>query len=116
MDKETLIRAGINYEEGVKRFMGKAALYERLLAELPNDETFSELERAMGAGDVQAAFQAAHALKGMLGNLSVNGPLEQLKPLVEALRGSNLEQAATLYPSVKTALEQALNVIREEAK
>ena len=58
MDRQACRDAGINYEEGVARFVGNAEMYERFLGEFVNDGTFAELETAMKAGNVKDAFAA----------------------------------------------------------
>ena len=114
MNRQTLENAGINYQEGVERFRGKSALYESLLAGLPQDNTFDALDKAMENRQYSDAFQAAHALKGLLGNLSVNALLEQLRPLVDALREGNAVLARQLYPRVKESYSRTINLIRGE--
>ena len=41
---------------------------------------------AIGAGDLDAAFEAAHALKGVLGNLSLTPAYEKVSEMTELLR------------------------------
>jgi hypothetical protein len=101
MDKRLLAGAGIDYGEGAARFGGAAALYEKYLLKFPNDPTFPALKDAMEKGDAQAAFDKAHALKGLTGNLSLNALYGSTKPLVEALRGGDMELARRLYPEVE---------------
>jgi len=115
MDREACIRAGIDYDEGVARFVGRADMYEKFLAQFPEDPGFSALDEAMGSGDVSAAFQAAHSLKGVSGNLSVNNLYHSLIPFVNALRGAgDLPLAKTLYPPVEEAYRTAIQCIREQ--
>ena len=102
IDRQACRDAGINYEEGVARFVGNAEMYERFLGEFVNDGTFAELETAMKAGNVKDAFAAAHTLKGLTGNLSLDALYKKLVVLTDALRGEgNLALAKTLYPGVE---------------
>jgi HPt (histidine-containing phosphotransfer) domain-containing protein len=115
MDRESCIAAGIDYDSGLARFAGKADLYEKFLKKFPADTTFTDLEKAMADGDTRAAFIAAHTLKGVTGNLSLNGLYTGILPLVEALRGDgNMELAKTLYPPVKEEYDKEIRFLTEQ--
>ena len=86
MDKEALARLGIQYDEGVARFAGQPALYEKYLLRMPQDLTFSLLRQAVAEKNGREAFFQAHTLKGILGNLSLTALYQELSPLVERLR------------------------------
>lgn len=113
MNKEEYVQAGIDYDEGVARFVGHADMYERFLRQFLADPGYAALEQAMAAGDVEAAFQAAHSLKGVTGNLSLNALYRRLIPLTDALRGEgDLELARTLFPPVQEEYRRAAACIR----
>ena len=106
MNEERLALAGVDYADGVKRFCGKAELYEKYLGRFPEDENYVGLVDALGANDYEAAFRYAHTLKGIAGNLSLATLYTKICPLVEALRGgqtSGLE--ALLAPVAKSHAE-----------
>ena len=112
MDRETCKNAGIDYEEGVSRFVGNADIYEKFLRDFVNDPTFSALESALSARDIKAAFQAAHTLKGVTGNLSLTDLYSDLVKLTDALRGEgDLSLADSLYPAVRSDYERAISFI-----
>ena len=69
--KEIFKKYGADYETTMSRFMGNEQMYLRILAMLPRDENLHKLDHALQAGDYQAAFDAAHTLKGMAGNLGL---------------------------------------------
>ena len=50
------------------------------------DANFGKLREAMAAGDAKAAFEAAHALKGAIGNLSLTPLYNPISELTERLR------------------------------
>jgi len=88
MTKEEEYRsAGIEYQEGVGRFVGQAKLYETFLNKFLQDPNYEELKKALQARDCEAAFQASHTLKGVSGNLSLNSLFHAIIPLVDSLRG-----------------------------
>lgn len=115
MDKEKLREAGILYDDGLRRFSGYKDLYEKHLGKFPLNPVFAELKEAMDQGDYNAAFAAAHTLKGLSGNLSLQGLYRSLKDFVEFLRGgSDIPAALRLYPGVLEEYELAVDVIREQ--
>lgn len=102
VDKNAMQTIGIDYNEGVKRFSGNAAIYEKFLLKFLDDTTFEELDQAMQNRDYGTAFSAAHTLKGVTGNLSMNRLYEELVAFVEMLRNStDLESAIAYYPKIK---------------
>lgn len=96
MDEKTsrqLIDAGIDVQEILSRFMGNEALMMKFLLRFPQDESFQQLKGAMAANNVDEAYRAAHALKGLTGNLAMKSLFEQVCRVVEDLRGGNLNSA-----------------------
>ena len=68
---QALKELGANTAEGLARCMNNEAFYLRLVGMLANDPPMDQLETAVRAGDLQAGFEAAHALKGVLSNLAL---------------------------------------------
>ena len=79
---------GANVEEGLARCMGNEALYLRLIATIPADPTFGKLKDSIEAGDLKSAFESAHALKGVTGNLSLTPLYDPIVEITEHLRAS----------------------------
>ena len=86
MTVDDLKRFGANTEEGLKRCMGNEAFYIRLVKMMPKDQNFGILYDSIEKGDLDAAFEAAHALKGALGNLSITSLYEPVQTVTELLR------------------------------
>lgn len=68
---EALKQYGADTEKGLAMCMGNEALYLRLVGSVPAETRFADLAGALEKKDLDAAFDAAHALKGVLGNLSL---------------------------------------------
>lgn len=101
MNRYLLTKAGINPNEGIHRLGGKIEIYEKLLNNFLEDEHYGQLIDAIEKKDVEAAFQASHALKGITGNLSMNDLYEALVPLVEDFRAGSMEHVDEFLPAVK---------------
>lgn len=83
---EGLREYGANVDEGLSRCFNNEAFYLKLVGMLNQEKGFDRLEEALGAGDLDAAFEAAHALKGVLGNLSLTPAYEKASEITELLR------------------------------
>ena len=86
MTIENLKEYGANVEEGLGRCMGNDALYLRLVATIPSDPSFDQLKDSLAAGDLNTAFEKAHALKGVTGNLSLTPLFDPIAKITEHLR------------------------------
>ena len=83
---ETLRGYGANVDEGLARCMGNEQLYLKLVNVVFDDPTFGKLYEAMDSGDFKSAFESAHALKGVLGNLSLTPLYDAVAQLTDDLR------------------------------
>jgi len=83
---DTLKEYGANVEEGLGRCMGKEELYLRLISTIPSEKSFDLLKDSIEAGDLGAAFEAAHALKGITGNLALTPLYDPIVEITELLR------------------------------
>lgn len=86
MTLDDLIAFGANVDEGLGRCMNNEGFYLRLVESLKGEKGFESLKAAIDAGDLDAAFEAAHALKGVLGNLAITPLFEPMSEITELLR------------------------------
>ena len=83
---EALNDFGADTAEGLSRCFNNEALYLRLVKLIPAEANFDKLKEALDAGNLDAAFEAAHALKGVLGNLSLTPMFDKCSEITELLR------------------------------
>lgn len=83
---EKLNEFGADTAEGLGRCYGNEALYIRLVNMLLNEQNFDRLKKAVDAGNLDEAFEATHALKGVLGNLSLTPMFDKASQMTELLR------------------------------
>lgn len=93
-----------------ERFMKNEGMYKRFLFRFPQENRFEELEKKIEAGDAEGAFEVAHTMKGVAGNLSLQSVSEILNPMVEVLRKGEIPEKAQV-DELKTACEHILEVI-----
>lgn len=68
------------------RRLSSPQLVEKFVRKFPKDPSFVQLTAAMSAGDRDAAFRAAHTLKGVAANLSFSCLYASTAELTELLR------------------------------
>ncbi len=91
MTREDFINNGIDYDAAMKLFMGKQEIFQKFLAKFSKDTSYSQLKDAVEAGDCDAAFKAAHTLKGVSGNLSLADLMKVAADVTELFRAGDLE-------------------------
>ena len=85
----------------------KKTPYLQLVGAMLEDANFAKLDAAVEAKDAKAAFEAAHALKGALGNLALTPVCKPVEEITEKLRGQDtMPDIADLYQQYKEALEE----------
>ena len=83
---DALREIGVKPEEGLSRCMNNEQFYLSLVKRVAGDAGFQKLKDAIEAGDLETGFEAAHALKGVLGNLSLTPLYESVAEITELLR------------------------------
>ena len=104
---ETLKDFGADVDGGLARCMGMKDFYLRLVRTELGDQNFSALDRAIEARDVKGAFEAAHALKGAVGNLSLTPLYTPICELTELFRDAQtMPDVSAVHGRVKQALDR----------
>ena len=83
---ENLRAYGANVDEGLARCFNNEEFYLKLVRMLNNEKNFDKLSEALNTHDLDAAFEAAHALKGVLGNLALTPAFDKASEITELLR------------------------------
>ena len=110
---DKLRQYGAKVDVGLARCMDSEAMYDRLIGMALEDVAFSRLEERLAAGDLDAAFSAAHSLKGSMGNLALEPIYAPVSELTELLRNKTPGDYAGLLERIK-AQRAALLALLEE--
>ncbi len=111
--RNKLVSAGLNIETVLERFMNNEALLERFLKKFAQDKSYRELLTAVENQDVDAAFVAAHTLKGVSANLSLDSLHEVVSAQTEFFRSKDFEAGAEMMPAVSEVYENIVSVLGE---
>ena len=99
---------GADYNSTMARFMGKEAMYLKFLDMLFKDDNLEKLGTALEQQDYEAAFAAAHTLKGVVGNMGLTPLFNAVCAIVESLRKREVpEDYNVLYQIIQTGFIQA---------
>jgi HPt (histidine-containing phosphotransfer) domain-containing protein len=110
--KQALINLKTDYEGALERFVGNEALYRKFLVKFLDDKNFPGLKHSIEQNDLVAAFQYAHTLKGVVGNLGLNLLYTTMHPLVELLRQNHIEGTKELMNILERDYVLICNTIR----
>jgi HPt (histidine-containing phosphotransfer) domain-containing protein len=103
---EKLNAFGADTAEGLGRCFGNEALYLKLVATIPSESNFKKLKNALGAGNLDDAFLAAHALKGVLGNLSLTPLYTKVVEITDLLRNKTNTNYSALLSDILNKQEE----------
>lgn len=78
--------AECDVEGALARFLDDEELYEQFYGELLKDEAFEKLGLALEEKRLSDAFEYAHTLKGVIGNMGLTPMFETVCDIVEPLR------------------------------
>ena len=109
--RQHLLAAGINVDTALERFLRNSALMEKYLRRFLDDPNYALLCQAMEQGDMEAAFTAAHTLKGVAGNLSLDALFAATSTVVESLRRRDLSAAREQMLPLQHAYGQVLDAL-----
>lgn len=87
------------------RFSGNTELYQLCFCDFIEEPNFTLLNEAVKKKDYNAAFSAAHALKGLSGNLGLTAFYNTVSVLVESLRAEKYDNVGEEYDAVIRQLE-----------
>lgn len=113
MNRYKLTQAGVNPRDGIERFSGNKDLFEKYLNAFPQDPNFEKLKEGLKSKNIESAFQAAHALKGVSGNLSLEELFERIVPLVEELRAGSMEHADELMVPIEESYQKVVEALQD---
>ncbi len=88
----------------MRRFLNDESLFKICLSQMMSDENFETLGAALQLNNTRAAFESAHALKGIIANMGITPLYNQIILIVEPLRTQSV-QPDTLLPTYRKLME-----------
>lgn len=100
--KKQLEENGVDVDATLKRFMGREAIFMKFILKFADDRSCKEIRLALENQDIQAAFERAHSLKGVAGNLGITRVYTLAAQLSDLLRGKQQVQEVDLDQVMET--------------
>jgi HPt (histidine-containing phosphotransfer) domain-containing protein len=107
---------GCDIEGSMPRFLDNRDLYYRLVKTIPDQKEFLDLGKDLEAKNITAAFDDAHALKGVLANMGLTPLYEETCQIVEPLRAGKLEGTEAHYEKLMELLTQFVSILKNEGR
>ena len=113
--KGILEEGGINVKEAMQRFMNNEQLWIKFLKKFKADSSYENLVKSIEEKEWNKAFEAAHTLKGITGNLALSKLHDLVSRQTDYLRGedNDFEAAVAMMPEITDVYENVLKLIDE---
>lgn len=107
MDKlfERLNEYGADINGAMGRFLDDVDLYKTCFKTFLADKDFSKLGEALKANDYEEAFNCAHTLKGITGNMALTPLYVQICEMLEKLRKKTYDGIEEQYKGIMEQFE-----------
>lgn len=103
-----LAEYGIDYPDAMERMGDNADLYKKLALKYLQNDCMANLVAAMEVKDFDAAYKAAHTLKGASGNLSFNSLFNIVAAQSDALYQGEYEAAEGMMSDAQAAHDKVI--------
>ncbi|MBP3914137.1 MAG: Hpt domain-containing protein [Lachnospiraceae bacterium] len=100
MTIEKLEQWGADTKNGLARCLNNEDFYLKMVDMALNGDGFEKLGTALEKKDLKAAFEAAHALKGVMANLALTPLQDLVSQMTELLRAGTDMDYTPLYEEV----------------
>ncbi|MEF9961928.1 MAG: Hpt domain-containing protein [Erysipelotrichaceae bacterium] len=101
---EQLKLYGADIEGTMNRFLNDEDLYISCFETFLKDEAFAKLGNAIQKNDFQSAFDYAHTLKGVAGNMGLTPMYQIISKMVEELRNKHYDSLNEDYQLIMEQL------------
>lgn len=109
--QECYAAMGGDYQDALGRLRSER-LVQKFVLKFLNDGSFDLLRRSMEEKNYEEAFRAAHTIKGVCQNLSLNKLQSSSSRLCEALRGGYTPEAGALMEETAADYRQTVDAIQ----
>ena len=108
---EELEAFGANVSEGLRICVNNESFYLKMVKKAAEDSNFERLEKALEDRNLKDAFEAAHALKGVYGNLALDPLYRPMSEMTEHLRRQEEMDYAPYMEKIAAVREELKRII-----
>lgn len=113
MTLDDLRAMGVRVDEGLARCLDNEEFYLKMVDKCLNDSNFEEPGRTLDAGDLDQAFEYAHAIKGVLSNLALTPLQDEIAGFIEPLRARTRMDYSEMYASLIRTRDEFIGTITD---
>ena len=103
---DNLKEYGADTEDALARCMDNADFYLKLVGKALDDPNYGKLRERIEAKDYEGAFSVAHALKGVVTNLSLTPLAKPVIEITDSLRAGKERDYSALLDAMDGQLEK----------
>ena len=103
---DNLKALGADTESGLARCINNEDFYLKMVTMALQDPSFDQLKDALAEGDLDTAFERAHALKGTIGHVSLTTLFDPIAEMTEDLRARKDIDYSGAIEGIFTELEK----------
>ena len=114
-----LQRLGMDTGQALGRFMGNEELLLHFVCQLPGHLRFAEARQSLAGEDEETFYMLVHGMKGIAGNLSIEGLFDCCQAILVEFRTSRFQNGtklAALLREAETESEALVACIRQYAQ
>lgn len=100
---------GANVDEALVRCLNNETFYLTLVNKSLQDPSFEKLRTSCESGDLDKAFDAAHAIKGVMANLALTPILRPVQEITELLRSKTVMDYTPLVTEILSRRADLVN-------
>ncbi|WP_024864982.1 Hpt domain-containing protein [Butyrivibrio sp. FCS014] len=110
MTLDSLRSYGADVDDGLQRCMGMEDFYLEMIELGLADDRFENLGQVLKDNNMDEAFEMAHALKGVIGNLALTPLYDTLCEVTEHLRKKDAMDYTQAYAKLMEQRQQIINL------
>lgn len=113
-EKNNLVEAGIDVDGAVARFVNNETLFVTYLKTFPGQEQYNNIKPNIEKKDYDEAYKAAHAIKGIAGNLGIIPVFDSVNKMLSLMK--NPESADDFHANLLALNDEFDKCFNEVAK
>ncbi|MBQ4512166.1 MAG: Hpt domain-containing protein [Anaerolineaceae bacterium] len=110
---QNLKEIGVNTKEGLERCLNNEQFYLKMVKKTMEGDNVEKLKAAIEANDLDKAFEIAHNLKGVTGNLSLAPLYQPLSEMTEHLRAREQMDYSSYIETITANKEKLAALCRD---
>lgn len=108
--KEFYAKVGGDYDVVLQR-LPAPSMIKKFVGKFANDPSFEELKAALQEKNLEAAFRAAHTIKGTAATLGLDTLAKAASELTEQLRGASVMPQESYIKEIEEAYQMTIDQI-----